>query len=347
MKPSSFTALCGLAATLLGAGLAMASPVERAVSNAGYAFFYFVGDGAGQEQIYAAVSKGNDPTSWDLINGGKVFLSSNVGTKGVRDPSIVASPDGKKFYMLGTDLQVSATTWDASARTGSRSILVWESTDLIHWGQPALRQVAGPTAGNVWAPEAIWNQQAQAYDVVFSSAIYPTSDPDHKTGAYQRVMKATTKDFVTFTEAKPYIDDGKNAYIDTTFLKTTDGKLYRFTKDENSVSSTDPNGKMVFQDFSWNGTPESRFTRVASAIGKGSISAGEGPTAFTDNLNPNKHWLFIDEFGGRGYVPFYTTDIAAGKWQLASNYAMPSNKARHGTVLPIDQQRWNALKALV
>ncbi|EPQ30217.1 uncharacterized protein PFL1_02333 [Pseudozyma flocculosa PF-1] len=341
----AFAALCGLATW---ASSASSAAIERAAADAkvGYAFFYFRGDSAGQEEVFAAVSKGNSPLSWDLINGGNVFLSSNQGTTGVRDPSIVASPDGSKFYMLGTDLKVSATTWSASARTGSRSILIWESTDLVNWGQPALREVVGPTAGNAWAPEAIWNPSSQLYEVFFSSAIYPASDPKHETGTYQRVMKTTTKDFVSFTPAVPYIDDGKNAYIDTTFLRAG-SKLYRFTKDENSVSSSDPNGKMVFQDVSSDDSPDGKFTRVANAIGKGSISQGEGPTAFVDNNDPNKSWLFIDEFGGRGYVPFYSTDVASGKWQIASDWSMPSNKARHGTVLPVDQKRYDALRKLV
>lgn len=49
------------------------------------------------------------------------------------------------------------TSWDAAQRTGSRGIFVWESTDLVNWGNERLVVVEDPTAGMVWAPEAIWD----------------------------------------------------------------------------------------------------------------------------------------------------------------------------------------------
>jgi hypothetical protein len=49
------------------------------------------------------------------------------------------------------------TSWDAAQRTGSRGIFVWESTDLINWGNERLVVVEDATAGMVWAPEAIWD----------------------------------------------------------------------------------------------------------------------------------------------------------------------------------------------
>ncbi len=49
------------------------------------------------------------------------------------------------------------TTWDAAQRTGSRGIFVWESTDLLNWGNERLVNVEDATAGMVWAPEALWD----------------------------------------------------------------------------------------------------------------------------------------------------------------------------------------------
>src|SRR5207302_10636173 len=87
---------------------------------------------------------------------------------------------------------------------------------------------------------------------------------------------------------------------------------------------------------------------VADCIGKATatspgISQGEGPTIFKSNTE-NKWYLFIDEFGGRGYVPFSSTDIASGKWTMASNYQLPSSP-RHGTVLPVTQAEYDRLQA--
>lgn len=55
------------------------------------------------------------------------------------------------------DLTSEQTTWDAAQRTGSRGIFVWESTDLVNWGNERLVMVEDTTAGMVWAPEAIWD----------------------------------------------------------------------------------------------------------------------------------------------------------------------------------------------
>lgn len=63
-------------------------------------------------------------------------------------------------------------------------------------------------------------------------------------------------------------------------------------------------------------------------------------------LTDSHQWhLFIDEFGGRGYVPFETTNIAAADWKLSTNYALPK-KPRHGSVIPITAAEKATLLAL-
>jgi hypothetical protein len=57
-----------------------------------------------------------------------------------------------------------------------------------------------------------------------------------------------------------------------------------------------------------------------------------------------KWYLFIDEYGGRGYVPFETTDLDSGKWTPVKDYQMPGHP-RHGVVLPVTQQEYDRLLA--
>ena len=124
------TTLAAASVGLLSAASAVSLPVslvERAESYVGYGFYYFIGNNAGEERIFAAVSQSNTPTAWDLVNGGQPILTSNVGTQGVRDPSIVRSADGSKFYLLATDLNIgSGTSFGEAATLGSRNIVVWE-----------------------------------------------------------------------------------------------------------------------------------------------------------------------------------------------------------------------------
>lgn len=65
-------------------------PAKEALK--GYMFSYFTGEGtADGEQLYSALSKGNDPLHWRELNGGKPVLTSTLGEKGLRDPFIIRS----------------------------------------------------------------------------------------------------------------------------------------------------------------------------------------------------------------------------------------------------------------
>ncbi|KAI9339529.1 putative arabinase [Zopfochytrium polystomum] len=329
----------------------------------GYAFFYFTGEGtATGEQVYAAISKqgSNSPLGWDLLNKGQPILTSTIGQKGVRDPFIVRSPDGSAYWLIATDMRAYSPTgfdWDNSQRHGSRNILVWQSRNLVNWTAPTLHEVMGPEAGNVWAPAAVYNSATGGYDVVFASAIYnQTTDANHTAPVIlQQQVRVSTQDFTSFSSPETrYMYDPVTPFIDTTFLRAADGRLYRFTKNEGAVTTANPNGKMVFQQVSSNGNADGSFTTVAVRLGAPTIAAGEGPEAFQDNVDPNKYWLFIDEFTNRGYMPFVSTNVSAGTWSLAvandatsiAN-AMPSNHARHGSILKLTQSEYDALRTLV
>jgi len=302
---------------------------------AGYLFSYFIGS---NEQVYFALSHGNNALNWRELNAGQPVLTSTLGDKGARDPFIIRSPEGDKFYQIATDLLINDDgNWDASQRTGSKSILVWESTDLVHWTNERLVQVSPDTAGNTWAPEAYWDDNLGAYVVFWASKIYAESDPNHTGDTYNKMMYATTRDFYTFSAPQVWNDPGYSV-IDSTVIKNNDA-FYRFTKDERSSSST-PCNKFIIEEKS----TELRSTdwdHVKDCIGSGSISQGEGPLVFKSNVE-EKWYLFIDEFGGRGYVPFETTDLDSGVWTVPASYSLPGNP-RHGTVLPVTADEYDKL----
>ncbi len=306
----------------------------------GYAFSYFTGEGtADGEQVYAALSQGNDPLRWRELNGGRPVLTSTMGEKGLRDPFIIRSPEGDKFYQIATDLRIHGNgDWDAAQRTGSRSIMVWESTDLVNWTDQRLVMVAPDTAGNTWAPEAYYDKGLGAYVVFWASKLYASDDPDHTGNTYNRMLYATTRDFVTFTEPKVWVDPGYSV-IDSTVIEH-DGTYYRFTKDERNNSSSTPCSKFIIEERSET-ILDLEYDFVAECIGRGAINQGEGPTIFKSNTE-EKWYLFIDEFGGRGYVPFESTDLASGAWTKSADYALPA-RPRHGTVLPVTQAEYDRM----
>lgn len=309
---------------------------------AGYLFSYFTGEGsANGEQVYFALSRGNDPVRYDELNGGQPVLTSDVGTGGVRDPFIIRNPENGTFYQIATDLRIHGNgDWDGAQRHGSRNIVVWESDDLVNWSAPRLEEVSPPTAGNTWAPEAYWDEARGEFVVFWASKLYDESDPDHTGSSYNRMMYATTSDFDSFSAARVWIDPGYSV-IDSTVVRH-DGTYYRFTKDERSNSGDAPCGKFITAERATD-LRDTGWDFVTDCIGQGAISQGEGPTIFRSNTEA-RWYLFIDEFGGRGYVPFETTDLASGTWSPVSDYDLPASP-RHGTVLPITEEEYDRLAA--
>jgi Glycosyl hydrolases family 43. len=311
---------------------------------AGYLFAYFTGEGtADGEQIRYALSRGNDPLHWRELNAGHPVLTSTIGEKGLRDPFVIRSPKGDKFFLIATDLKMyqnSSGSWDYVQRHGSRSIMIWESTDLVHWTDQRLVKVAPDNAGNTWAPEAYWDDSLGEYVVFWASKLYADDDPDHTGSTYNKMLYATTKDFRTFSEPKVWDDPGYSV-IDSTVIKNK-GSYYRYTKDERDPSSSSPCSKFITGEKSTSLT-NTKYDFVSDCIGSGSIDRGEGPTVFKSNTE-NKWYLFIDEYGSRGYVPFETTDLDSGKWTMSTNYQLPASP-RHGTVMPVTQAEYDRLLA--
>ena len=321
-------------------------PLPKREPYAGYAFSYFTGEGtANGEQIYFAASRGNDALHWDELNGGQPALTSTLGDKGVRDPFIIRSPEGDKFYLIATDLKIYGNgNWDAAQRTGSKYIEVWESTDLVHWSDQRHVRVSPDTAGNTWAPEAYYSDELGAYVVFWASKLYAPDDTGHTGDTYNRMMYATTRDFRTFSAPQVWIDPGYSV-IDSTVIKNGD-TYYRFTKDERNNTSSTPCSKFILEQKSTD-LLDLDWDFVADCIGKANadgpgINQGEGPTIFKSNTE-EKWYLLIDEFGGRGYVPFESTDPASGKWKMSTGYQLPA-RPRHGTVLPVTQAELNRLR---
>ena len=310
-----------------------------AAAYEGYAFSYFTGNTIAGEKIYFAASRGNNALKWDELNNGQPVLESTLGEMGLRDPFLIRSPEGDRFFLIATDLSIGRNgDWDRAQRTGSRYLEVWESTDLKTWSQQRHVLVSPPTAGNTWAPEAYWDETLQQYVVFWASKLYAEDDPNHTGSTYNRMLYATTRDFVTFSEPKIWQDRGESR-IDSTVIKEN-GTYYRFTKDEGGGGTgcsdiiQEKSDSLTAVDLP--GNPSWQF--MTGCIGKlAGTSAVEGPTVFKANpgdTSGSPYYLFVDEYGGRGYIPLGTNDLEQPNWQVAPTYSLPASP-RHGTVIPV------------
>ncbi|GGM79855.1 family 43 glycosylhydrolase [Dactylosporangium sucinum] len=314
---------------------------------AGYAFSYFTGNSIAGEKIYFAASRGNNALRWTEVNGGQPKLESSYGTLGLRDPFLIRSPEGDRFYLIATDLSIGRNgDWDLAQRQGSRYLEVWESTDLVSWSAQRHVLVSPPAAGNTWAPEAYWDDTRGEYLVFWASKLYAANDPNHTGSTYNRMLAATTRDFVTFSEPMAWQDRGESR-IDSTVIKAGDS-YYRFTKDEGGGGTgcsdiiQEKSSSLTAVDLP--GKPA--WSMVDSCIGrKAGTSAVEGPTVFKANpgdTSGSAYYLFVDEYGGRGYIPLGTNDLANPNWRVPAAYSLPASP-RHGTVIPVTQRELDAL----
>ena len=306
-----------------------------------YFFAYFAGEAYNDgEQIYFAASR--DGLTWKDLNDNNPILTSTLGDKGVRDPYIIRSPEGDKFYMIATDLRIkNGKGWGAAQTAGSQSLMVWESTDLVNWSDQRMVEVsASIQSGCTWAPEATYDPVTGEYIVYWASKV--AADNYGK----QRLYYCKTRDFYTFTEPKVWIEDKTESCIDTTVIYEKDEKMfYRYTKNEGgAANSFGAKTKTIFIEKS--PTLLGEWTHIPSDT----LNANqwvEGPTIFkfnSEDTEGDKWCLLVDDFGGRGYYPLVTDDLSTGVFESPQGYRMPS-RARHGTPIPVTAAEYAAVMA--
>jgi Alpha-L-arabinofuranosidase B (ABFB) domain len=318
-----------LAAIFVAVGLlftaqTLTTPQRAAAADPGYLMVHFTGEGSTNQQMY--LSHSTDGLHWNDLNGGGMVLRSPVGTKGVRDPAFVRSPDGSKYWIIATDLCIDCgQTWSQSINDGSRSLVVWESTDLVTWSQPWLLNVAGaiPDGRNAWAPEAIWDPAGNDYVLYWATNVPLNGATKH------RIFYARTSDFRTITTPQSYIErPGTQEIIDTQIIEMPVGVgNYRYVRASGDGQITLEGSNSIL------GT----WTRLGDLSGIGLPgSMVEGPMWMKFN-GTNKWALYLDQYAtSGGYMPVLTTDPsnpAAYQKQASTSYNMGGTKKRHGWIM--------------
>ena len=297
--------------------------------DGGYLFATFKGEQTPMtEQIYFAVS--TNGRHWNALNNGQPVLVSTLGEKGVRDPYLLRASDGKKFYLIATDLSINLNRdWGRAVRGGSKSIVIWSSTNLVHWSEPRLVKVAPDDAGCTWAPEAIYDESRKEYLVFWAS----TTGSDNF--AKHRIWAAWTKDFATFD--KPFIYTAKPwTLIDSTIVREN-GKYYRFSKDEKEKDITFETSENLMGP--WNDVTNFSLAKMRGY---------EGPECYVikpaADGKPATWCLILDQYSkGTGYQPFVTEDLSSGQFKAGEGFVFPF-KFRHGSVLPVSTAEYERLE---
>lgn len=294
---------------------------------AGYLFAHFTGEEKDGEQIYFSLSK--DGLHWKDLNYGKPALFSRTGACGVRDPFLLRNPETGIIYLIATDLRIEAGNgWEKAQEEGSRDLIVWETRDMVCWSRERACRVGLPTAGCVWAPEAVYDPEKKAFLVFFASKVKNKGEENGK----HRIYAVYTKDFMDFSETFLFMERDSHV-IDTTILES-EGKYYRISKDE-----TEKRLILEQADSLLGGYRQIKSPVLEKLIGV------EGPEGYL--LPDGKTFCLIaDQFmEGKGYLPMVTEDLSSGDFRILApaEYDMGENKKRHGGILKITDKEYERL----
>jgi len=337
-------------------------------------------DGIHKEEIYMGVSR--DGIKWNDLNVKtrdygtrytKPVLISMVGDMGTRDPHIVRSPDGDKFYIMCTNLHAIGTAlypnYSEDAKdgygatgnnfdciSGNRDIVVWSTNDLTKLEDTPGRLVKCnfDSAGNTYAPEAIWDEKRGAYLVYWSSNNNDflgddgLPDDTKKGGIYY----CYTRDFITFTEpqlwysyvdvASAYPEYGTNKFdvYDTHIAYDETTKTYYRFATTNRLFVQTSNDLMG---------PWSEAHKLSAVANSANI---EAPTTYQ---LPDGRWMLLGD-NYRVYVPYVAdtlNDFITGNYER-TDLDYPANRAnpgdtfpryKHGTIIRISAEEYDELIA--
>lgn len=330
----------------------------RSAPDAGYAAATFESDNNGGEKIWISSTEGHNFFSFKTRNNGDPAIESDADTGGLRDAFILRSHGGDKYYLIATDLKVSAQGWGQNQQFGSRKIEAYESTDLVHWtrtngdGNGGIT-VNSPEAGMTWAPEAYWDDSLQSYIVFFSSRMFtdetrttPTTNATTGRSSYAQVRFSLTRDFVHYTEPQTWQDTGYSR-IDSTVMKI--GKYYyRFTKNEEGGSAGGyiSDGKTIFLERSEVLTAPTTEASPDNDPATGwqlleqNMLPFEGPEVVKlndgDPLNTKDHDGYIVLSDNFSYRAFMTTgkDLAGISWKNPITSKYPDFKDESKPITP-------------
>jgi len=314
-----------------------------------YLFAYFEGQGIRslQEQLRFAVSENG--TDWQALNGNRpvVMADTTSLSGGVRDPHILRGEDGT-FRMVMTDMMTIKNGWGRN--TG---LVLMKSDNLTAWSHATVDLVRDyperfDSVQWVWAPQTIWDAEAQAYLVYFTVKFLGTdTDPKNPEGSVLDLYAAhCNKDFTAFTETPYLMLQLKYGAIDEDIVYNPDDRLYHMFFKGNTKNAEGKeyiNGIKQAVATSLKGPWREDYRYVDAYAGKRGV---EGSGVF--RLNPAdeqrtgyKWCLMYDMYRDHRYEYQLSNDLF--------HFAPPREftkdfHPRHGTVIGITREELQHLK---
>jgi hypothetical protein len=247
-----------------------------------------------------------------------VLLRPEMGSKVMRDPSIVKGPDGT-FHLVWT------SGWNTDKGFGYAS-----SKDLIHWSEQKFIEVMGHEKDvvNVWAPELFYDSVNKQFVIIWASTIpfrFEKGQEEEKNN--HRMYYTITKDFKDFLAAKLFIDPGFSV-IDCVIVERGKDDFVLVLKD-----NTRPNRNIK---VAFGAAYLGPYRNISEPI-TGSFT--EGPTV----MKKGNDWLiYYDAYRDKKYDALRTKDFI--KFENISNKVSVPVGHKHGTIFTVDKKILKDLK---
>lgn len=266
---------------------------------------------AGLRMLYSA-----DGYKWKDLD--TVLIRPGVGSKVMRDPSIVKGPDGT-FHLVWT------SGWNTDKGFGYAS-----SKDLIHWSEQQFVPVMEHETEtvNVWAPELFYDDVGKQFIITWASTIpfrFPKGQEEERNN--HRMYYTVTKDFKTFSPAKLFLDPGFSV-IDCVIVKRGADDYVLILKD-----NTRPNRNIK---VAFGKTPLGPFENISEPFTGGFT---EGPGV----VKAGNDWLiFYDAYRDKRYDALRTGDFKSFE-NINSRIVIPEGH-KHGTIFKANKKVLKNLK---
>jgi hypothetical protein len=247
-----------------------------------------------------------------------VLLTPAVGSKVMRDPSVVKGPDGI-FHLVWT------SGWNTDKGFGYAS-----SKDLIHWTAQQFIPVMEheQETVNVWAPELFYDDVNDQFIIIWASTIpFRFAKGQEEERNNHRMYYSVTKDFKTFSPAMLFLDPGFSV-IDCVIVKRGKEDYVLVLKD-----NTRPNRNIK---VAFGKTALGPYENISQPF-TGSFT--EGPTVMRSGTG----WLiFYDAYRDKRYDALRTEDFKTFE-NINDKVRIPEGH-KHGTIFRANKKILKGLK---
>lgn len=282
-----------------------------------YLFAYFTGNQIDEEAVRFAVS--TDGYNYRALNKNKPVIDSKKisSTGGIRDPHILRCQDGKTFYMVLTDM-VSGNGWSSN-----RAMILLKSTNLTDWTSNVIniqQKYSGQEElKRVWAPQTIYDAQAQKY-LIYWSMQY--------TGGPDVIYYAYANEEFTDIEGEPkvlFVPENKRSCIDGDIVYK-DGVYHLFYKTEGDGNGIRKAATTSLTSGQWTESNDYKQQTKEAVEGAGTFKL----------IHSDKYILMYDVYMKGTYQFTESTDLE--QFKVIDNAVTMDFHPRHGTIIPITRK---------